>query len=80
MFSNFHVVFNRECLIGKSDSLKLALHPERESSCSYFLAVFTCRKPLETIRDFLEIASKIAGKVDGALLSRRFAQCFWMGM
>ena len=75
--NTFCVVFHKESLTDKLNTLKLALPPECEKALVVdWLMYSRAGNPL-TIRDFIEIASKMAGKEDGDLFSRSFATCFF---
>ncbi len=71
------VVFHRLGLTDKLNSLKLALPPEREMALVVICLLYSRAGNPLTIRDFIEIASKMAGKEDGDLFTQKFATFFF---
>jgi len=69
-------VFHREGLTEKRDSLHLALPPDRENALVVVCLIYSRAGNPLTILDFRTIASKMAGKSDGDLLSRKFVSGF----
>ena len=70
------LVVSRDGLTDKANNLHLALSPDRENALVVVCLVYSRAGNPLSIRDFISIASKIAGKSEGEVFSRKFVAGF----
>ena len=70
------LVFHREGLTDKASNLRLALPPDRENALLVVCLIYSRAGNPLTIRDFIQLASKMAKKAEGDVFSRKFVSGF----